>query len=170
MKFKNIIFKNNNNITIFSYNNNKKIKLNFNENQLHYDLEINALKINLKKPSLILKKSVNLLNKILFGFEDYFFKKIKFKGKGFRLKIKKKKKAIKFSFGHSHLNMLFLKSIKLKKSGKYKFVIKNSFLEQLNKISKKICLIKPTNVFTNRGIRQHRQIIFKRKGKKSSYM
>lgn len=155
---------------MLSYNNNKKIKLNFNINQINYDMEINALKINIKKPSLILKKSINLINKILFSFEDYFFKKIKFKGKGFRLRIKKRKKAIKFLFGHSHLNILFLKNVKLKKSGKYKFVIKNSQSEQLNKISKKICLIKPINVFTNRGIRQHRQIIFKRKGKKGSYM
>lgn len=111
-----------------------------------------------------------MFNKISYTFEDYFCKKIKFKGKGFRLKIKKKHKAIKFLFGHSHLNILFIKNFKLKKCGKYKLTLKSTLFNKINVLAKKITNIKPVNVYTNRGIRISRQIIFKRKGKKGSYI
>jgi hypothetical protein len=77
---------------------------------------------------------------------------------------------IKFLFGHSHLNLIFLKNIKLKKITKYKFTLKCSSVNKLNKICKTVCLIKPVNIYTNRGIRISRQVIKKRKGKKGSYI
>ncbi len=116
------------------------------------------------------QKAFNFFQKKMFSFEYFFFKKIKFKGKGFRLRIKKKKKVIKFFFGHSHINMLFLKNVILKKTNKYKFILKSTNTEKLNIIVKKILKIKPINVFTNRGIRCTRQKIYKRKGKKGSYI
>lgn len=156
---------------VFAYNNTKTIKISFTNNIfINFDQENNAIKISPNNPNIILTKITNQFNKLIFSFEDFFFKKIKFKGKGFRLKIKKKHKAIKFMFGHSHLNMAFIKNTKLKKLSKYKFILKSVNSLLLNKLSNLLCKIKPVNLYTNRGIRISRQIIRKRKGKKSSYI
>lgn len=106
---------------------------------------------------------------MFFTFQHYFFKKIKFKGKGFRLKIKKQKKICKFLFGHSHTMLFYFKNMKILKCSKYKFTIKGVNDKNLNKAIRDIVLVKPNNVYTNRGIREGRQIIIRRKGKKGSY-
>jgi ribosomal protein L6P/L9E len=157
------------NLLIF-YNLKKKIKITLKKNTFHFDKETNSLKIIYNTPSFLQNKASKIFNKISYSFENYFSKKIKFKGKGFRLKIKKKHKAIKFLFGHSHLNILFLKNVKLKKCGKYKLTLKSSLFNKINTLARHICIIKPINVYTNRGIRISRQIIFRRKGKKGSYI
>ena len=79
---------------------------------------------------------------------------------------------LRFMFGHSHMNVVFVNSnfLKIKRLGKYKYFLKSFNEQNLNKISKKICKIKPINMYTKRGIRISKQIIYKRKGKKSTYV
>lgn len=100
----------------------------------------------------------------------FFFKKIKFKGKGFRIKFFKKIKIIKFFFGKSHKTFIFLKNINKKKINKYKFYIIGINKQKILKIVEKILKIKKINIYTLRGLRKNRQIIFKRKGKKGTYI
>jgi len=57
----------------------------------------------------------------------------------------------------------------VKKPHKYKFVILNNNIKTLKTLNQQILKIKPLNVYTKRGLRNFRQIIYKRKGKKSSY-
>lgn len=79
---------------------------------------------------------------------------------------------LRLMFGHSHINVVFINnsSLKIKRLGKYKYFFKSQNLNILNKISKKICLVKPINMYTKRGIRLGKQTIYKRKGKKSTYV
>lgn len=112
----------------------------------------------------------NKLNIFLNSLNIYFYSKIKFKGKGFRIKFFKKIKILKFYFGKSHKTFLFLKKINKKKINKYKFIISGLNKTKINLIKKIICNIKPINVYTLRGLRLSRQIIFKRKGKKGTYI
>lgn len=163
--------KNNNNLTIILYNKNISITLACN-NTVKLDLESYCIKIKKNKNDNIfnLNYNFNEVNKYLKTFELYFFIKIKFKGKGFKIKFNKKLKLIKFYFGRSHITFVKLKKIKLKKITKYKFLLKSLNLAKLKKNSSKITYIKPVNLYTLRGIRMSRQLIRKRKGKKSSYM
>jgi ribosomal protein L6P/L9E len=115
---------------------------------------------------------INKINKNIFMFDNMFFNKIKFKGKGFRVRFKKNSKILKFTFGHSHINYIFVnqKTTKIKRLGKYKYIFKNKNDIEMNSFLKKLCNIKPINMYTKRGIRLSRQIIYKRKGKKSTYI
>ncbi len=135
---------------------------------MQLDKESNIININSSVIGEFTKWS-NTLSKMFFTFQHYFFKKIKFKGKGFRLKIKKQKKICKFLFGHSHTMLMYFKNIKITKCTKYKFTIKSVNFNELNKTVKKMIIIKPNNVYTNRGIREGRQSVIRRKGKKGSY-
>ena len=64
-------------------------------------------------------------------------------------------------------NCIFINDVstKVKRLGKYKYIFKNKNITKMNLFLNKICQIKPINIYTKRGIRKGRQIIFKRKGK-----
>jgi len=132
------------------------------------DVENNIFKINFNKACDVIKWS-NALTNMLFAFQHYFFKKIKFKGKGFRLKIKKQRKICKFLFGHSHIMLFYFKNVKIQKCSKYKFNLKSVNKTVIRKTTLSIVNVKSNNVYTNRGIREGRQIVIRRKGKKGSY-
>lgn len=161
--------KNKKDLTIILYNKLYSITLVKNKKKIKIDLESYSIKINL---DINYNNNLNFkqINKFLKTFEVYFFIKIKFKGKGFKIKFNKKLKIIKFYFGRSHMTFFKLKKIKLKKITKYKFILKNLNFTKLKTNASKITKIKPINVYTLRGIRLAKQIIRKRKGKKSSYI
>lgn len=115
--------------------------------------------------TLFLKK----LENFLFSWDNYFYEKIKFTGKGYRITFRKKKKLIIFFFGHSHDTIMVFRSLILKQPHKYKFLIIKNSLYKLKQLVSKITKIKPMNIYTKRGLRNSRQIIKKRKGKKSTF-
>jgi ribosomal protein L6P/L9E len=118
------------------------------------------------------KKKKELEKKIIETFiktwNVYFFQKIKFTGKGY--KIKKKKKSIKFFFGRSHLTTIFFKKISIKRLTKYKLFFFTKKYETVKFINSLIKKIRKINIYTKRGLRFSRQKIYKKTGKKSSYM
>ena len=100
----------------------------------------------------------------------YLLSKIKFKGKGFRIRFFKKIKLVKFFFGKSHKSFIYFKNIIIKRINKYKFILKNINKQQLLINSSKVTNIRPINYYTLRGLRVSRQTIYKRKGKKGTYI
>ena len=168
-----IIFKSYNQILIKIYNLKKTIKLPFSKNnEIFIDKNTNCILFNKYELKFNWNLIINKINKNLFLFENIFFDKIKFKGKGFRVRFKKNLKILKFTFGHSHINCVFIneKTTRVKRLGKYKYIFKNKNFNQMSMFLKKICNIKSINIYTKRGIRKGRQIIYRRKGKKSTYI
>lgn len=168
-----VLIKSNKKLIVELYNLKKKITLPFKlKNDIFFDKNSNCIsfeKFSIKK-NLIM--AGNKLNKLLFNINNFFFEKVKFKGKGFRVRFKRKNEILKFTFGHSHINYIFINnaSTKIKKLGKYKYVLKCKEYAKLHLILKTICSVKPINIYTKRGIRTGRQVIYKRKGKKSTYI
>jgi ribosomal protein L6P/L9E len=152
------------------YNSKRRIKLPIGGKAFFFDENSNCIVVQTTSKNL--NSIVNKLNKLMHIFESTFFDKIKFKGKGFRTRFKKNSKIIKFTFGHSHINYVFINnnSIKIKRLGKYKYTFKSKDRIKMNLLLQQICKIKPINMYTKRGIRLGRQVIFKRKGKKSTYI
>lgn len=75
-----------------------------------------------------------------------------------------------FFFGASHINTFIINNMIIKKINKYKFLIKSINLCNLNKLSKQIINIRKINFYTLRGLRNSRQILIKRKGRKGTFM
>jgi hypothetical protein len=106
--------------------------------------------------------------KFFYSFSKLFFKKLKFKGKGYYI-YKNKRNTIAFQFGYSHIKRLFFFY------NFVKFLSKTSILVfGLNpwKISQTSLFIKktrPINIFTGKGVRFNRQIVYRKTGKISSY-
>lgn len=168
-----MIFKLNEKVLIKIYNLKKTIKIPIiNEKRIYFDKNTNCILFEKNQLKKNWNYIINKINKNIFIFENVFFDKIKFKGKGFRVRFKKNLKILKFTFGHSHINYVFIneQKTKVKRLGKYKYVFKNKNKNKMNQFLQKIKNIKPINMYTKRGIRIARQIIYKRKGKKSTYI
>jgi ribosomal protein L6P/L9E len=139
------------------------------DNGIWYDSKSQHLIFNCTNLSSYSNLLSALVNNILFNFKRLWHIKIKFTGKGFKIKRKKKKKSIKFYFYYSHVNVVILKNSKLKHRKKNRMVIKTWNKNNIGTTLKKILNIKKLNIFTKRGLRCSKQIIFKKTGKKSNY-
>jgi len=97
-----------------------------------------------------------------------FFKKIKFKGKGYYI-YKNSRNTITPQFGYAHriyiysffLNVKFLSKVSILVFG----FSKNDIADTIHSIKS----TRPINIFTGRGVRFSREIIYKKQGKVSSY-
>jgi len=133
-----------------------------------HDSQINCLVLNFFFNNNFYRIFWNYFKLIFYSFSKIFFKKLKFKGKGYYI-YKNNRNTIALQFGYSHLMYLYSFFITVK------FLTKTTILMfGLNKNdlifnSKKLYRIKPINIFTGKGIRFARQIIYKKTGKVSSY-
>lgn len=110
----------------------------------------------------------NFFKIFFYSFSKIFFKKLKFKGKGYYI-YKNNRNTIAFQFGYSHIKRIYSFFIAVK------FITKTIiFLFGVNKLnienrSYALFNVRPINVFTGKGIRFSKQIIYKKVGKVSSY-
>lgn len=171
-RYNSIVFKKKDANMIVLYNKFKKIKLPLNKNKETWSFDSENKSIVGIGNSINYQwgKIMNLINHKMFIFECMFFEKINFKGKGFKLTSKKKTNYLHFLFGHSHMKVIFLKKIKMKRLSKYKYIFWSKIKNKLHRSVKLISNVRPLNIFTKRGLRCSRQIVFKRKGKKSTYV
>ena len=155
--FNTSIFKKNNGIYIYVYNNNyyciikvlKPIKV------------INGMFIKITAGS-----SEKIQNKINFFFKQFYicsFTKIKFTGKGYKIK-KNKPQGLVMLFNRAHTTTLWWSGIFLKKLKKYKIYLK--YTNRNVNIIQTIINVRPINIFTKKGLRVARQVLKKKKGKK----
>lgn len=101
-------------------------------------------------------------------FQVPFFLKLKFKGKGYYI-FKNSRNTVTPQFGFSHRIYIYAFSIIVKFLSKTKIFLfglskKDLFLQGHN-----IKNMRPINIFTGRGMRFSKQIIYKKVGKVSSY-
>jgi len=161
-----------NSINIFIYNKSKKFDffINTEKSNIQIDKWSNSIILNKKKINTNIIKFNNYFYNFIKSWDTYFFSKIKFKGKGFRIRFFKKIKLVKFFFGKSHKTFIFFKKIKTKRINKYKFIIKSLIKDKVSFNRNLIVNIRPLNKYTLRGLRSSKQIVFKRKGKKGTYI
>lgn len=145
------------NTKIINYNNNFFIIIN---NITHYIITKISNNIKIKNNYIILNNKNH--EKILKWFltTQIYIIKFKFFGRGYKVITKLKKNIL--IFNKSHLNILFTKNliIKINKTNiLYTDLVKNKILINL------LLNIKKFNIYKKIGIRKHKQIILKKKGK-----
>lgn len=106
--------------------------------------------------------------KIFYAFSKLFFKKLKFRGKGYYI-YKTKRNTVALQFGYSHIRRLFFFY------NFVKFLSKTSVLtfglnpRMLSTTAITFRNTRPINIFTGKGVRFTRQIIYRKTGKISNY-
>lgn len=138
-------------------------------NSLFLDPQIKSISItNLLNANGFRKIGSNYINSILKSSRVFFYKRLSYSGKGYRLYIKSKSK-IYFQLGYSHKYYLYDYTVTLKPILKSKLLLLASSLTQLSNFSKSIYGLRPLNIFTLKGIRFTKQLVYKKVGKVSSY-
>ena len=140
----------------------------FNDLILYFDNNLNILSISRINFTDYFNAWLKNIYTMLFTLTSFFFCKIKFKGKGYYL-YKNVRNTITPQFGYSHriyFYSFFLKTTFLTKTKIFFFGFNKSDLLKtiLNLKSKR-----SINIFTGRGVRFARQIVYKKTGKVSSY-
>jgi len=166
------VIKNGNSFAYYVYNNFFFYKIGQNSNKYYhfFDTETNTISFIAPYYNPFSNLFLHFINIFLFSWNNYFYEKIKFTGKGYRIELRKKKKIITFYFGHSHDTIILFRSIILIQAHKYKFIVVKNSWQKLRLLNRLVTKIKPMNIYTKRGIRNARQVILKRKGKKSAYI
>lgn len=125
-------------------------------------------KINIKTKNLLeLLNPINNKELSFKGFLKQFrlceFTKIKFTGKGYKIK-KNTKHSLILLFNRAHITTIWWKNIFVYKLKKYKIYTRYTNMNK-NFINTLIS-VRHINIFTKKGLRKSRQILFKKKGKK----
>jgi ribosomal protein L6P/L9E len=135
---------------------------------LKYDSQTNSLVFKFLLKNSFFGIFWNLFKKIFFSFTKVFFRKLKFKGKGYYI-YKNFRNTIAMQLGYSHLTYLYAFFVSVK------FLTKTSILmfglnnKDIWRVSKMLHQVKSINIFTGKGIRFSRQIVYRKTGKVSSY-
>lgn len=133
--------------------------------------------LNINKSNLLINNNTIILLKIhnksnlfnleltnfLFSLDNFFFLKIKFTGKGF--KWKKKQNNLFLFFNRAHKCFFINKNSIFLKLSKNKLILLKNNCTSLKNDSMLLSSIRGSNIFTKRGIRCSRQLIYKKRGK-----
>ena len=170
MVFKEILFLNNFNISIFYksdqvyiyvYNSNYYSIIKVSRNTKAILNKDNCMELTFKEFS-----TRTALHQVKFFLKQFYlcdFAKIKFSGKGYKIR-KNSTKSLVLLFNRAHTTTIWWKNIFLKKLKKYKMYIKYTYKNK--DIVNTILNVRRINIFTKKGLRKSRQVLLKKKGKK----
>lgn len=105
---------------------------------------------------------------ILHSFSKVFFKKLKFKGKGYYV-YKSSRNTITTQFNHAHRIYIYAFFVSVKFLSKTSVLLFGTSKNDLLRVGYTLQKARPINIFTGRGVRFNRQIIYRKKGKISTY-
>jgi len=109
-----------------------------------------------------------LFKDVFYSFIKIFFKKLKFKGKGYYV-YKNSRNTIALQFGYSHRIRVYSYFVFVKFLSKTSILIFGISKDDILQSAFNLYFKKPQNIFTLRGIRFTKQIVYKKAGKLSSY-
>jgi len=110
----------------------------------------------------------NYLTQIFNILHNPYFYKLKFKGKGYYI-YKNKRNTITPQFGFAHRIYKYTFFVSVRFRTKTSILIFGLLLHDLHIARHSIKSMRPINIFTGRGVRFNRQVIYKKVGKVSSY-
>lgn len=114
--------------------------------------------------NLFLKKTLDLF----YSFSRVTFCKLKFKGKGYYI-FKNIRNTITPQFGYAHRIYLYSYFTAVKFLNKTTVFVFGTSKIDIFTISYGLKSMKPINIFTGRGVRFAKQIVYRKTGKVSSY-
>lgn len=108
------------------------------------------------------------LQKLLYLFSHVQFVRMKFRGKGYYI-YRTLRNTIAPNFGYAHRVYVYSYFVSLKFLRKTAIILFGLLKTDLFKAGDAFKRTRPINVFTGRGVRFNRQIIYRKKGKISTY-
>ena len=145
-----------------------RFNMDYSHTQIIYDPATQSIITRTLYSNVYTKIFWKLLIDLFSTLNKPFFLKLKFKGKGYYL-YKNKRGTVTPQFGYSHRLYMYSFFVKIKFLSKTSVIIFGFAKNDLKKIGLQLKGMRPINIFTGRGVRFNKQIIFKKVGKVSSY-
>ena len=114
------------------------------------------------------KPYLNHISQVAFTFSKVYFSKVKFKGKGYYI-YKNVRNTIAPQFGYSHRLYVYSWFSYIKFTSKSSLIVFGLCLKSIFQVAQSIRYLRKINVFTGRGVRFSRQVVYSKPGKVSSY-
>lgn len=156
--YKFTFFRNKLNTYLYIYNERYFLLIKFSKKSNLSIKNTNTVAINNAYADLFVK-----MDNFLKQFHKSEYKKIKFTGKGYKIK-KNTNKSIILLFNRAHITTIWWRNVNILKLKKYKMYVK--YTKYNKEIVDKILGVRIVNIFTKKGLRLARQILYKKKGKK----
>lgn len=145
-----------------------KVILPHNNVRWEYDVQTNTILLEALRFSNLFQMYWKALQNLLHSFNTIFFVKLKFKGKGYYL-YKNSRNTITTQFGHSHRIYIYSFFVSVKFLSKTSVFLFGFSKRDLLSIGYQLRAARPINLFTGRGIRFNRQILYRKTGKISTH-
>lgn len=107
-----------------------------------------------------------VLQNYVYSFNLLFLKKVRFKGKGY--KINSKPRVALLTFNRAHKMRYLSLDNRMIRRAKQKYILISKNINKSRQAGFTLKSARPINIFTRRGLRLSRQVIFKKVGKKTS--
>ena len=145
-------------------------KFSFNSlmSEFRIDNNVNMVTLSTEYPSNSSKSGWNSLTRLFSVLNVPVFIKLKFKGKGYYI-YKNSRNTITPQFNYSHRIYLYASYTHVKFLSKTSIFVFGLHKPDLVKVARGIRAMRKINIFTGRGVRFAKQIIYKKTGKVSSY-
>ena len=115
-----------------------------------------------------LVSSFRVIEQFMAPVLRFFIIKLKFRGKGFYL-YRNARNVLRFRFGFSHrVNRYFFNS-NVRLTSKTSLILSGLRYEDVHLNAVTVWSVRPINVYTGKGIRFNRQIVYRKPGKMSTY-
>lgn len=135
---------------------------------LYFDSESKVIYFSNYKAHNTFNLWLKEMYQILYYFNSFLFFKIKFKGKGYYI-YKNKRNTITPQFGYSHRIYIYSYFNLVKFLTKTKILVFGFSKKDILYVSNKLKAKRSINIFTGRGVRFSKQIVYKKTGKVSAY-
>lgn len=136
--------------------------------QFTYDRQTNSLVFQKFDSCATYFSLIKSFTELFLKFDRPFFLKIKFKGKGYYL-YKNSRNTIAPQFGYAHRVYIYSFANSVKFLSKTKVFLFGLSKKDILKTGYTLFQTRPINVFTGRGVRFARQVIYKKTGKVGAY-
>ncbi len=135
---------------------------------VYYDKQTHTLNFKLLNPSYNYQAYLKMISDLLSRFSRPFFLKIRFKGKGYYM-YKTRRNTIAPQMGYAHRVYVYANAINVKFLSKTKILLFGLSKQDVFLAGYSLLRVKPINIFTGRGVRFARQVIYRKTGKVGAY-
>jgi len=135
---------------------------------VHYDTQTHSLNYKIFGTSYNYQAYLRALSDCLSRFSRPFFLKVRFKGKGYYM-YKTQRNTIAPQMGYAHRVYVYSSAITVKFLSKTKILLFGLSKQDVMQSAYSLARVKPINIFTGRGVRFARQVIYRKTGKVGAY-
>jgi hypothetical protein len=155
---------------VYLYDNTYYATLSFSQNlrAFYYSKDTSSFFFDTSSFSYVYRSHFKLVTTLLSKVTRPLFLKIRFRGKGYYM-YKNRRNTIAPQMGYAHRVYVYASAVSVKFLSKTKILLFGFKPSDLFNVGYGLLAVRPMNIFTGRGVRFARQIVYRKTGKISSY-